>query len=307
MIALVGGQTLPNILPILHYKPLDTLFVYTSTTAGQYKNLKMVLEKKKFNVYGIETDPYNVATIVKGLSDSLDTMVTQLSQPLMFNLTGGTKSMSLAAYQVALERGAPVIYLQSEKGQTIDHYIWQDRQLYRQQQEKLPEYLSLRDVLELHLGSQKDKMGKDEWKIDKSIDPTNLGHFFEVAIEKVLRDHGYEAIRSIKGKKDNLDIDVMMRHHNYIGIIEAKAGEHGAPQNLEGVKQLSYAMRYLGSIYTRQFFVINGKPSDAQKAMCDILRIHIISLPNYKRGEKNLSQEDIDILLAEIDKVMAVK
>jgi hypothetical protein len=308
MVALVGGQTLPNILPILHYKPLYTLFVYTSTTSKQYKNLKTVLEKKKFNVYGIETDPYDISAIVKKLSDSLTDMATQLSQPLVFNLTGGTKSMSLAAYQVALERSAPVIYLQSEKGQSsIDHYVWRNHQLSRQQQENLPEYLDLHDVLELHLGPQKDEAGKDVWKVDKSIDPTNQGLLLELAIEKTLRGHGYEVLRAVKGKNNNLDVDVMIRYQNHIGIVEAKAGENGAPQTLDGIKQLSLAMRYLGSIYTKQFFVINGKPSDAQRAMCDILRIHIVSLPHYKRGAADLLQEDIDTLLAEVDKVMTVK
>lgn len=303
MIALVGGQTQPNILPILHYKPSNTLLIYTRTTQGQYENLKTALEKKKFNVQGLETDPYHIAAIVEKMNESLSEMTD-----LLFNLTGGTKPMSLAAYQVAAQLGAPVIYLQSEKGQSlVDHYVWQDHQLCYQQQELLTTYLTLQDVLELHLGSQKDERGKDAWKIDKSIDPKSLGQPFELAIEKTLHDHGYEVLRAVKGKNNNLDIDVMIRFQNQIGIIEAKTGKDSPPAGLEGVKQLSTAMRYLGGIYTRQFLIINGEPSNDQRAMCDILRIHIISLPHYKQSMKStLSQEDIDILLTAVDKIMNV-
>src|SRR5947209_13672979 len=109
MIVLVGEQQLPNFLPVQHYSPSHVLLVYTERTQQQYKNLKAVLEQKKGKVYGIETEPYDISTIVRALNKELAQnkelarSIEASSQPPMFNLTGGTKIMSLAAYQVAAQ------------------------------------------------------------------------------------------------------------------------------------------------------------------------------------------------------------
>jgi hypothetical protein len=39
MVALVGGQPLPNLLPARHYRPDSILMVYTQTTKKMYENL----------------------------------------------------------------------------------------------------------------------------------------------------------------------------------------------------------------------------------------------------------------------------
>lgn len=310
MIALVGEQPQPNFLPILHYKPNTVVFVYTTRTREKYEYLKIAVEKPECKVFGIETDPYDISAIATTLNEELAKMRELSSQPLVFNLTGGTKTMSLAVYQVAAQRNDPVIYLQSEGGQSIvDCYRWQDHQLSHQRQEQLPEYLRLQDVLDLHLGQGEDAMGKKRWEEKGPSEQRDThSHLFELAIAQILRDNGYEVMCGVKGKNNQVDIDVMIGYKNQIGIIEAKSSDTGKITNLDGVKQLSTAMRYLGGTYIRQFLVINGKPSDDLQMMCGILRIPIISLPNYKRGPNSfsLSQEDNETLLKEIDKIMKV-
>lgn len=213
--------------------------------------------------------------------------------------------MSLAAYQVALQRNAPVIYLQSEGVQSlIDRYSWQDHHLYYQLREQLPEYLSLRDVLDLHLGQGQDAAGKDIWKEKGPNIRNDGGHLFELAIAQALRDHGYEVMCGVKGRNDQVDIDVMIRYQNQTGIIESKTGNNVT--SLEGVKQLSTAMRYLRGTYTKQFLVINGKPSGNQQMVCKLLNISVISLLHYQRDMSALTQEDIDTLLTTIDEIMKV-
>ncbi|GCE51153.1 hypothetical protein EI42_03307 [Thermosporothrix hazakensis] len=44
MIALVGGQTLPNFFPVKVYRPDQLLLVYSDRTEKQYHNLKSTLE-----------------------------------------------------------------------------------------------------------------------------------------------------------------------------------------------------------------------------------------------------------------------
>src|SRR5579859_4997663 len=152
MVALIEGQPQSNFLPVLHDKPSDVVFVYTAKTQAKYENLKIALEKPDCHIYGIETDPHDIANTMTTLNQWLAKMTELSSQPMVFDLTGGTKTMSLAAYQVAAQYSAPVIYLQSERGQsTIDRYNWQDHKLCWQTREQVNQYLSLHDVLDLYL------------------------------------------------------------------------------------------------------------------------------------------------------------
>lgn len=310
MIALVGEQPQPNFLPVLHYEPDHVVFVYSAKTRQKYTYLKDELERrtfahKKILIDGIETDAYHISTIITELNNYLAKLPANSSEALLFNLTGGTKPMSLAAYQVAVQRNAPVIYLQSEKGQSIvDFYIWKGDQLYHQKQETLNEHLNLHDALNLHLGGGKDPDGKDYWIEKGPHDDGNDGHLFEAAIAQALREHNYETMCGIRGKDNIPDIDVIARHQNQIGIIEAKSGQ----KNLfKGIQQLSTAMRFLGGTYTKQFLVLNGQLPDDQAGMCKVLNIHIISLLSYQKGMTTLPPEDVKILKDSVDQVMRVK
>ncbi len=301
MIALIGEQTLANYLPIQHYKPSHVVLVYTSTTQTSYERLKVVLEKDVI-VYGLKTDPYDITAIANSLNAELTKLAPLVSHSLLFNLTGGTKTMALAAYQVAERNNAPIIYLQSERGQnTIDYYSWKDKQLHRQTGEPLPSYLTLRDVLDLQLGREKDAEGKDIWQVKGPTVQDNNGHLLEIAIAKALQDDGYETMSGVKDSNSQVDVDVMMRNQNQVGIIEAKSGMR---KELKGVRQLSTAMRYLSGTYTKQFLVIVGEASEDQTAICKPLRITIVSLLNYPTPVDTLTPEDTNILLTAVNKVM---
>jgi hypothetical protein len=217
--------------------------------------------------------------------------------------------MSFAAYQIAAQYNAPVMYFQSEDGKSIiDRYHWQNRQLVHQQQDLLPEYLQLRDMLNLHLGPGKDSTGKNQWEEKgPTIQSDTYGHLFELAIAQVLYEDGYEVMRGVKGKKDQVDIDVMIGYKNQVGIIEAKTSKGGHVTNLDGVKQLSMAMRYIRGTYVKQFLVTAGKPSPDLQMMCEeILHIHLVPLLDYKRGPgaTSLSSSDKKTLLEAVNKVM---
>src|SRR2546429_293691 len=114
---------------------------------------------------------------------------------------------------------------------------------YENLQEELPDYISLLDMLELHLGKKKDRTGKERWIIDEPTTSSDGGHLFELAIKQALQGHGYEALCGVKNHTNQVDIDVMIRYKNQVAILEAKTG---SSTDLRGVKQLSYAIRYLG-------------------------------------------------------------
>ena len=86
MIALGGGQPLPNLLPARHYHPSGILLVYTQTTKKMYENLKAKLQQET-TTYELETDAYDTISIVEALNAKLE-KPTFVGQSILFNLTG---------------------------------------------------------------------------------------------------------------------------------------------------------------------------------------------------------------------------
>ena len=285
MIALIGEQALPNLLPIRHYQPDAVLLVYTSRTEAVSNRLQALLSKDA-TVHMLETDAYDIRAISLALGTELEKLK---AASLLFNLTGGTKSMVLAAYQVAQNYKAPVFYFQSEgKRSKIYYYVWESQQLVVQSQEWLPAYLTLTDFFDVQLGREK-------WYVSKPGNP------FEPAIADVLKSHGYEVMCVVSAFKEQIDIDVAIRYGNQVGIIEAKTG--GKARSLEGVKQLITAVKHLGT-YTRQFYVINVLPSQSHETLMLASSIQVISLPEYLSGMTSLTIADAEKLVAAIDNVM---
>ena len=298
MIALVGGQTLPNLLPVRHYHPEKVLLVYTSATRGQCQRLISVIGNETV-VESLEVDAYDIGAFSEQLKNNLQ-QSQKISDPseVIFNLTGGTKSMVIAAYQVAASRKSPVLYVQSEGKQTVVYfYQWQSDQLYLLETQLLKEYINAHDVLSLYLGPE-----NETWKKGKPADKD--GGLFESAIAQALHNSGYETLCSVKIYKDQIDIDVLFRYQNNIGILEAKTLDDAKGLGLEGIRQLSNTIRHLGT-YTRQFLVINRDfLSEQQKIIVNASGIAVIPLLSYNRGMVSLLPDDAQKLVSIIDKDM---
>lgn len=291
MIALVGEQVLPNFLPVQHYHPSDILLVYTTTKQQVHERLKATLQKE-VKVHELKTDPYDILTIAESLDKELTKLVGPASSELVFNLTGGTKTMSLAAYQVAQQRMAPMIYVQSEGKHTrMYHYTWKTQQLQPIASELLPEYLTLHDVFDLHFGP-------GNWQEQGAA--RSEGGPFEDALAATLRAHEYEVMVGVKAM-GQIDIDVAIRASNQYGIIEAKMGKNG--KNLDGVKQLNNAVRHLGT-YSQTLYVITVLPEGSHKILTDASNIEVISLPGYDVVTNTLSLADEAELLKSVEKVL---
>lgn len=288
MVALVGEQPLPNFLPVLHYGPKNVLLLYTARTQQRFKYLQATLQNKA-NIVGLETDAYDIPKIADMLDQTLE---ERTAEPLQFNLTGGTKPMSLAAYQISQKRMASVIYLQSEGKETrVYEYTWEPQQLKYTGSELLPARLTLQDVFDLHFGP-------GNWKEEG---PARAGGgAFEDALATILREAKYEVMVGVKAMAGQIDIDLAIRAGNRYGIIEAKMGEKG--KKLDGVKQLSNAVRHLGT-YSQTCYVITVPPEHNHKMITDASNIQVISLPSYTAG-KTISEEDKEQLLSVIEKIL---
>ncbi|NTW03804.1 MAG: hypothetical protein HGA19_21445 [Oscillochloris sp.] len=70
MIALIGGQPLPNLLPVRHYKPEAVLLVYTDAMQHIYDRLLRTLQGDTL-VYGMNADAYDIAAIERQIEQKL--------------------------------------------------------------------------------------------------------------------------------------------------------------------------------------------------------------------------------------------
>lgn len=297
MVALVGEQPLPNLMPVRHFHPESLLLLYSKRTEPTYRRLKAVLEKET-QVDGLETDAFNIITIVKDLKDKLDTSVLS-SQKIEFNLTGGTKAMSLAVYQVAEQRSSPVLYMESEgKNNRMYRYSWENHELRLSSVDLLPERLQLKDFFDVQLG-----VGKWEAKGPARDE----GGHFEIALAEILRDHGYEVMAGVHlFGTSAVEVDIALRFENQFGILEAKLGAGGT--KLFGLQQLSTATQrqFLGT-YTKKFYVITEKPEVAHEAIREASDIKVISLPGYVRNSDTLPSAEAASFLQEVDEAFKGK
>lgn len=279
MVALVGAQALPNVLPVKAYRPDAILFVYSARTRLVYDRLCATLGPATA-VHGLETDAYDILRITAALRERLG--VAGLSDAaLTFNLTGGTKAMSLAAYEVARERGAPVLYLESEGRQShVYHYAWAGGELDATGDEVINPDVTLHDLLDLGYGPGMWKAGKP--------DLTQKGGPFEQALADALRPHVDELLTAVRAMTGNIDLDLAVRLGNQFAIIEAKSGDGG--RNLEGVKQLNTAGQQLGT-YTQRLYVITVKPERSHEALKDAARIATVALLDQPRDATVLRPE----------------
>src|SRR5438270_8330614 len=154
MIALVGEQPLPNFLLARapHQHPDALLLVYTQKTEPVYEKLKAALYQPKAAIYELLTDPFDIITIINDLKSKLAEPKIAAYKSFVFNLTGGTKAMSLAAYHVAQQSNASIVYMESEgKHNQVFRYEWEQQQLQEPKSEILPEYIQLKDFFNMHL------------------------------------------------------------------------------------------------------------------------------------------------------------
>ncbi|MBX3015609.1 MAG: DUF1887 family protein [Caldilineaceae bacterium] len=272
LISLIGEQPAPNLLPTRHLQPQASVLVYTERTQRTAERLQAILTAN-CACQILPVEGYEITDMQHKLNTFLDK--NYQGETLVFNLTGGTKPMSLAAFLVAQARKAAVIYFQSEGNRSrLVTYNWHDIILQKTSDEELPQDISLADYLHLYLG--KYEVG----------DPRDK---FEQEIHDILKEiSGLECLTSVKPQGlGALEIDFVFRYGNQIAICEAK--RKGAK---EGIDQLNAVAnpRYLGT-YIHKFLCSGREVDKNNRDLAAAYNINIIQLPSY--GMNNvLSAED---------------
>jgi hypothetical protein len=277
LVTLVGEQPIPNLLPMRALRPEALLLVYTARTEPVARRLGGLAGPETEVAY-VKTDAYDIIGIRKVLHGKLAGCVG-----LLFNLTGGTKPMMLAAHALAAEFDSPFIYLQTEGRPPAEHqsrlctYCYSEGNLRLESVAALPALLTIDDYLRAHLpGYREEGFSKDE------RGRINAGGLFEQSVHRALENCVDEIRAGIKpeGVADQIDIDLVVRRGNQVGIIEAKTGTKKA-----GIDQLATAggSKYLGT-YTARFLVVGGRLRHELKALAHARNIVVVELPGYSEG-----------------------
>lgn len=273
-LALIGEQPMPALLPDRFLQPARTLLVCTERTRPVALRLQRLLP----HAHCEEVDPYDLPAILARLNT-----LAPADQPTVVNLTGGTKMMMLAAFALAMQRGWDFVYLESERPPaTLHRYATAGGGLRRKAQTQLPALISAADYLHAHLpGVRVEGFNRDEH--GRLTDGGQL----EQAVCEALRPHVDEALAGVRpeGVANQIEIDLVMRVGNAVGVAEVKLGG-GVERPKQGIDQLSTAAsrEYLGT-YTAKFLITANPLAPSTRRLAAEKQVTVVTLRDYQRGD----------------------
>ena len=290
LVSLIGEQPAPNVLPLRHYKPDEVVLIHTARTEALANRIANVIEDE-FSVQRpfCVTDPY----LVKEIQSSLVEYLHQYGlwdKELVFNLTGGTKTMVYAALEIARQVKAQAFYYQTENNQSLVHpYYFKDGSLIANPPFSIDKRLSLDDYLRLYIGEYASEASDND--LEKAI--------FQVLAAHQSSNFEYLPTVRLKGLSGNVEVDAVIRYDNQIAALEIKrTAKKSSMDQLNGVTD----QRTLGT-YTRKI-LISATPLDENNIeLAKAYRIQTIILESGLDGQ--LSEEDAVFLWEEIVKSMA--
>lgn len=286
MVALIGEQPAPNLLPLLHVAATDGLLVFTQRTARHKDRLKRVLQGR-VPPEELETPPYDIIEIGHRLEKKLVALGWN-TPDLVFNLTGGTKAMAFAAYDLAVRWRSEFLYFQTEGARSLvyRYATVSGSPLLIGAPEEVRTLLTIDDYLRLYAEGYKEEGTKEPF--EKMV--------YDALKASPLISEVRAGIRTLTA----LEIDLVIRCGNQIGIAEIK--RHAKKQ---GIDQLNSAseQRNLGTYASK--FLISAAPVDPNnKDLADAYKIVVIELPSAASG--SISTDDTDRLVQTITRTLGV-
>jgi hypothetical protein len=269
MILLAGEQAAPNLLPARQFQPSRVVILHTDLAKSKRiaENLALCLQELQPELRSIaDYDPARAIQTLEGLLVEFPCATV--------NITGGTKPMSLAALLAAREAQGQPFYVRSQGAKTeMDIYVFDKRGLPAiGETVTISNTISIDDYLTVYFGRTYQFTGFTK----------SQGGAFERAVSATLKPQVDEIKAGWKHESGAVDVDLVVRCNNQIGIIEVKSG--GRARTTEGVKQLAVAggQRFFGT-YVRRILVIDQLWADKSnnRALAEALGIVLIELPSY--------------------------
>lgn len=255
LISIVGDQPQPAYFFQRHYydnhsRSTDFRLIATQRSKPIAERIGNLLKDKGLNgTIWDECDAYDVAKIHDYLQCKLP---ESEEREVIWDLTGGTKAMTMTAQSLAMIRKDRIVYLQSEGGKSKLHHLTTcSGVLQFESTEELDDILTIDDYFRLQGHDFEDRTSKQD----------DRGKRYEEAIEKALKENSsFEVRRGVA--KGNLDIDFVIRKSNRIAIIEAKSGKNEIKKAIGQLMSASHPENY-GTYVTK--IVISAHPLDKEK------------------------------------------
>lgn len=108
LVCLVSRQAMANVIPVLEFKPEKVILLITEEEKNVADNLKKLFEKYKIKVeiFREKLDAYDIEKVKNICMD----VIRENDNELILNLTGGTKTMAVAAYEIFRTVDKQIIY-----------------------------------------------------------------------------------------------------------------------------------------------------------------------------------------------------
>lgn len=122
LISLVGEQPIPNLIAIRAEQPSAVVLVWSAFTKGVACRLSEMPNMPE--IVDCPVNAYDFGSIRDGIDAAISRRGWSTDE-ITFNLTGGTKTMAFAAYELAKSMQSPFVYLQSEgnKSELIRFFV----------------------------------------------------------------------------------------------------------------------------------------------------------------------------------------
>ena len=279
LLSLTGEQPIPNLLTARALQPDSSSLCYTESTRRFAANLSGILSHTEL----FPIDPYDLERAVKQIG-------SLCTQHTVINLTGGTKTMALAAYEVARRKQLPFVYLQSEGAATILHRYKIDRNNPLQVSSKaLGSLITIPDYLRVHGLRPVSEKGP------QNLQETALRDWLKGQVEELYSNLVFDAF----------EIDLILRRGNMVAVLEAKMKKKNDRSGIDQLNTIT-GRDYLGT-YTGKILVVS-KPLGAQLSrLADARHIQVVLVTgdaNQDLGTLRMSDNSKARLQAALDQVL---
>ena len=285
LVSLVGEQPLSTLLPIRYLKPDEVLFVGSRQLHAVSQHLQ-VLVGKECPVHLTELrNAYDPPTIRRQLSKKIRKLGWR-PEEITCDLSGGNKVMAITVFAIAMDHLRTLVDMEFvRRRHYLRQYRIEDGQATLVEDLALPSLITISDYLNAHApGFSVDGYGRDK------RGRINAGGKFESTIFQALEPNVDEIMAGVRpgGVSKQIEIDLVLRIGNNVGLVEAKTGVNKA-----GIDQLDTAGNpvYLGK-YATKFLVTGRYLPRAHKALATSQHIHVVELPGYTVGQRLPGQEE---------------
>ncbi len=279
LLSLIGEQPIPNLLVARALQPKRHLLCHTFTTQRVAANLAAMLP----NAEECAVEPYD-------LPKTLEQMGTLCTEETIINLTGGTKPMALAAYEIARQMGLPFVYLQSEGKQNVLYeYGWQNGKPQRQRHRVLGTLITIADYLKAH-GLQPFAQ-----KGPQNSQESGLRQWLERQVDECCTNLVFAAF----------EVDFILRRGNQVAIAEAKDRKANKRQAIDLLNTIA-GREYLGT-YTGKILITRQPLGSQLRALAEARQVRIVQVggrTNPQSGRLDLDDESKDALRRALDEVL---